>query len=318
VDHRDGTPSARCLFAAGERSTSPILHEATSDASYVASEEKGHFHFAAESGSRGFTYARLLFRKPLLAMFSMCGGILLLACLNLTSLLMARAAARERELATRLALGATRRRLIQQLLMESILIAIAGTALGLVLAPIVSRSVTAILTRGNIATGAALDTSLDIRGFLFAALLAITATILIGLLPALQATGGDLNEHIKEGQHPNKALERQKPFPRVLMACEVALALVLVTGAGLLTTSLVRLYKSGAGLDPTGLVNITFSMDKQHSKAISSCSYINSSVTASAISRALKVPVSSSSSHSRTVAGTTVSPLPAATLTSYG
>jgi len=243
--------------------SSPILHEATSDVSYLASEEKGHFRFAAESGSRGFTYARLLFRKPLLAMFSMCGGILLLACLNLTSLLMARAAARERELATRLALGATRRDLIQQLLMESLLIAIAGTALGLVLAPIVSHSVTTMLTRGNIATGAALDTSLDIRVFLFAALLAITATILIGLLPALQVTGGNLNEHIKEGQHPNKALERHKLLPRVLMASEVALALLLVTGAGLLTTSLVRLYKSGAGLDPTGLVNITFSMDKQ-------------------------------------------------------
>jgi predicted permease len=243
--------------------SSPILHEATSDASYIANEERGHFHFAAESGSRGFTYARLLFRKPLLAMFFMCGGILLLACLNLTSLLMARAAARERELATRLALGATRHRLIQQLLMESLLIAIAGTALGLVLAPFVSHSVTTILTRGNIATDAVLDTSLDIRVFLFAALLAITASILIGLLPALQATGGDLNEHIKEGQHPNKALERHKLLPRVLMASEVALALVLVTGAGLLTTSLVRLYKSGAGLDPTGLVNITFSMDKQ-------------------------------------------------------
>jgi predicted permease len=243
--------------------SSPILHEATSDASYIAREEKAHFHFAAEAGSRGFTYARLLFRKPLLAMFSMCGGILLLACLNLTSLLMARAATRERELATRLALGATRRRLIQQLLMESLLIAIAGTALGLVLAPLVSHSVTTILTRGNIATGAALDTSLDIRVFLFAALLAITATILIGLLPALQATGGDLSDHIKEGQHPNKAPERHKLLPRVLMASEVALALVLVAGAGLLTTSLVRLYKSGAGLDPTGLVNITFSMDKQ-------------------------------------------------------
>jgi predicted permease len=243
--------------------SSPVLHESTSEASYIASEEKGHFHFSAEPGSHGFTYARLLFRKPLLAMFSMCGGILLLACLNLTSLLTARAAARERELATRLALGATRRRLIQQLLMESLLIAVAGTALGLVFAPIVSYSVTSILTRGNINTGGALDTSLDIRVFGFAALLAIVATLLIGLLPALHATGGELNEQIKEGQHPAEALDRKKILPRVLMGFEVALALVLVTGAGLLTTSLVRLYQSGSGFDPSGLVNITFSMDKQ-------------------------------------------------------
>ncbi len=241
----------------------PILHESTSDSSYLASEEKAYFHFIAEPGSRGFTYARFLFRKPLVAMFSMCGGILLLACLNLTSLLMARGAARERELATRLALGATRRRLIHQLLMESLLIAIAGTVLGLALAPVVSHSLTAMLTRGNIATGATLDTSLDMRVFLFAAFLAAAAAVLIGLVPALQATGGDLNEHIKEGQHANKPHDRRKLLPRVLMASEVALALLLVTGAGLLATSLVRLYKSGEGFDPAGLVNITFSMDKQ-------------------------------------------------------
>ena len=78
-------------------------------------------------------------------MFSMCGGILLLACLNLAGLLMARGAARERELATRLAIGATRQRLIQQMLVESLLIAILGTAAGLAVAPLVSRSLAALL-----------------------------------------------------------------------------------------------------------------------------------------------------------------------------
>ena len=73
--------------------SNPILHQASDDADFISEEEKGHFHFVAEPGSRGFAYARLLFRRPLLAMFSMCGGILLLACLNLASLLMARGAA---------------------------------------------------------------------------------------------------------------------------------------------------------------------------------------------------------------------------------
>jgi len=241
----------------------PILHEATSDVGFIAHEEKGHFHFAAEPGSRGFTLARIAFRKPLVAMFCMCGGILLLACLNLTSLLMGRAAARERELATRLALGATRRRLTQQLLIESLLIATAGTILGLVAAPVVSHSLVAMLMRGNASQGVALDTSLDVRVFLFAVFVAVTAAIMIGLLPALQATGGDVNDHIRKTQHTREAHERSKVLPRVLMASEVALAFMLVTGAGLLATSLVRLYKSGAGFDPAGVVNIAFSMDKQ-------------------------------------------------------
>jgi len=241
----------------------PILHGSEADPSYIADGDKNHFHFAAEPGSGGYTYARTLFRQPLVVMFCMCGGILLLACLNLASLLMARGAARERELATRLAMGATRARLVHQLLVESLLIATIGTALGLALAPIVSHSLGAMLMGGSMAQSAQLDTSLDAPVFLFATVIAIVATLLIGLVPAMQATSGDLNEHIKEGQHASKAHQRRKLLPRMLMAFEVALALVLVAGAGLLATSLVKLYKSGAGFDPKGLVNISFSMDKQ-------------------------------------------------------
>jgi predicted permease len=246
--------------------SSPILHEASSDPQFITDEEKSHFHFSAESGSRGFTEARISFRKPLITMFCMCAGILLLACLNLASLLMARSAARERELVTRLALGASRRRLVHQLLVESLLVATLGTALGMLAAPMVSHSLSTMLAPSSIqerGQRVELDTSIDLRVLLFAAAIAITASILIGLIPALQATGGDLNEHIKEGQHPTKAHERRKPLPRILMASQVALALILVTGAALLATSLIRLYQSGAGFDPRGVVNIAFDMDQQ-------------------------------------------------------
>jgi predicted permease len=239
----------------------PILHESTDDARYIQNEEKGHFYFAAEPGSNGFAYVRFLFRKPLVTMFAMCGGILLLACLNLASLLLARGAARERELATRLALGATRTRLVRQLLIESLLLATVGTALGLALAPIVSHSLATMLA-GN-SEGMVLDASLDLRVFGFAALIAVTAAVLIGLVPALRAMGGDLTEQIREGQHAAKARDHGMVLPRVLMASQVALALVLVAGAALLATSLVRLYRSGLGFDPQGIVNIAFSMDKQ-------------------------------------------------------
>ena len=241
--------------------SNPILHEATADANFIADEEKGHFHFDAESGSSGYTYTRTLFRKPLVTMFCMCGGILLLACLNLASLLMARSASRERELATRLAMGATRQRLVQQLLIESMLIALLGTVAGIAAAPTVSHLLAAMVATGQ--SSIQLDTGFDFRVFAFTALTAVVSTMLIGLVPALQSTGSNLSEHIKEGQHASHLHERRTVVPRVLLAFEVALALVLVVGAGLLATSLVRLYRSGVGFDPRGLVSISFSMDKQ-------------------------------------------------------
>ncbi len=241
--------------------TSAVLHEDVPDAGWIANKERRHFHFLAEQGSAGFTYVRLVFRRPLAAVFAMCGGILLLACLNLASLLMARGAARQRELATRLAMGATRRRLMQQLLVESLLISLMGTAAGLAVAPLVGRSLAAILLGGQFETE--IDTSLDIRVFAFAALASIVVTLLIGLVPAVQATAHNLHESMKDGQHATQKNERRKLFPRVLLSIEVGLALMLVVGAGLLASSLVRLYQSGEGFDPRGVQNIAISMDKQ-------------------------------------------------------
>ena len=119
----------------------------------------------------------------------------------------------------------------------------------------------ALLVNGE--SGWQLDTSLDVRVFAFAALVALASAVLIGLVPALQATAGNVNDHIKDGQHARPLAQRRRILPRCLLASEVALALVLVIGAGLLATSLARLYQSGVGFDPRGLVNIAFSMDKQ-------------------------------------------------------
>jgi predicted permease len=196
-----------------------------------------------------------------LAVFAMCGGILLLACLNLASLLMARGAARQKELATRLAMGATRRRLIQQLMVESFLVSLTGTAAGLAVSPLVSQSLSAVLLGGRFETH--VDTSLDLRVFSFAALAALLVALLIGLVPAVRVTSRDLNEQMKHGQHATLAYERRALLPRVFMGAEVALALMLVIGAGLLATSLVRLYRSGTGFDPRDVENIAFSMDQQ-------------------------------------------------------
>ena len=241
--------------------TGSVVNELAGNPKQLARIRNRHLHFTAENGSAGFTFVRMLFRQPLRAVFAMCGGVLLLACMNLASLLMARGATRQPELATRMALGATRRRLIQQLLVESLLIALIGTAAGLVVAPVVSKSLSVMLLGGQV--DMQVDTSLDIRVFAFAALAAIVAAFLVGLVPALQATSSSLNAQIKSGQHTTQSHERRRILPKVMMGGEVALALMLVVGAGLLASSLVRLYLSGAGFDPQDLDNISFSLDKQ-------------------------------------------------------
>ncbi len=168
-------------------STGAALAGALPDADWMKDAQKNHFAFAAEAGSKGYTWLRSEFEKPLLVVFGLCCGMLLLACLNLASLLLARAAARERELATRLALGASRRRLVQQLLMESLLIAVLGTAAGVAVAPLVSHGL-ALMLLGQNRGGTVLDTGLDVRVVLFSVLVTGFATVLIGLVPALRAT----------------------------------------------------------------------------------------------------------------------------------
>ena len=241
--------------------TDSIFQDAVSDADWLKEMHSEHAQLGAESGSTGYSYLQHAFAKPLTAVFALCAAMLLLACLNLASLLLARAAARERELATRLALGASRRRLIRQLMAESLLISVLGTAAGMVAAPVVSSALAAMVL--GRAPGAMLDTTLDLRVLAFVSITAIAATLLIGLIPALRATSKNLNEQIKSGAHTVSAHERKRLLPRLLMGLEVALALMLVVGAGLLASSLTRLYRTGLGFDPKGVVNLSLDMNKQ-------------------------------------------------------
>ena len=117
--------------------------------------------------------------------------------------------------------------------------------------------------------------SLDIRVFAFVSLTAIVATLLIGLIPALRATSRNLNEQIKSGSHTMSGHERKRLLPRVLMGMEVALALMLVVGAGLLAASLTRLYRTGLGFDPKGVVNLDLAWASNRSMAIRWCAGIS-------------------------------------------
>jgi predicted permease len=248
--------------AALAATSNAVLEESAGDARQAEEGRTYHFRLGAEAGSRGYTYLRETFRKPLVVVMVLCAGVLLLACLNLASLLMGRATARQRELATRLALGASRSRLVQQLLIETLMIAALGTMVALVAAPVVSRALAALLVGHQ--HDVVLDTAPNPIVFGFAALLTVVAAVLVGLLPALRMTSGQLNERMKQGGQAKSILGRERNLlSRLLMSSEVALALMLVVGAGLMASSLTRLYRTGLGFDPKGLVNLELDMDKQ-------------------------------------------------------
>jgi putative ABC transport system permease protein len=240
--------------------TGDALSGPDSDAEWAADARRSNFRFTVEPAPGGYSYIRQFFRQPLQVVLGLCCAMLLLACLNLASLLFARAAAREHELATRVAVGASRRRLIQQLLTESLFLASAGACLGLIAAPFVARALAILLLERF--TGSYLDTSIDWRVLAAAAVSTILSTLLVGLLPALHATGTNLRTRLKGNQITTASFARRS-LPQILLSAQVALALMLVVGAGLLSTSLVRLYRTGFGFDARNLCSVRLSMLKQ-------------------------------------------------------
>jgi predicted permease len=260
IGRRKAGVSLEQVNAALRAASNPILYEAIPDAKWIERAQSNHFQITAEPGAHGYSDLRAVFQKPLLAVFALCAVMLLLACFNLASLLMARSAARERELATRLALGASRKRLVQQLLIESLVLATLGTIAGSLAVPLVGRALARFILGNNPA--AVLDTAIDLRVFIFLAVMTGVAAVVIGLVPALRATSGSLNEQIKSGAH-STGPNMRRVLPNALLSMEVALALILVVGAGLLTTSVVKLYRTGLGFDPSGVALLSLQMGKQ-------------------------------------------------------
>jgi predicted permease len=220
-----------------------------------------HSSLVAEPGERGLSLLRLRFTKPLMVMMGLVALVLLIACLNLATLLMARAASRGREMATRFVLGASRGRLLRQLLTETLLLATSGSALGLALSPLLVRVLVAMLSQQRNPALIAVDATPDTMVFLFTAGIAILSTVLTGTAPALQSTDG-VQTGLREGSSALRGVERRRLWPRMMMSFEVALALVLVTGAGLLGYSLVQLHVTPAGLNPNEVVYLTMDLTK--------------------------------------------------------
>jgi putative ABC transport system permease protein len=201
------------------------------------------------------------FRQGLLVLFAAVGFVLLIACANVANLLLARAASREKEIAIRTSLGAGRWRLVRQLLTESVLLALVGGLLGILVA---RWGLSALLAAAPQDTPLVDTIQLNRIALLFTLGASLLSGILFGLAPALQASRTNFNASLKEGGRGGSGVGHQI-VRRVLVVCEVALSLVLLVGAGLMLRSFQRIQQTGPGLDPAGLVTMQVSLpDSQY------------------------------------------------------
>jgi len=196
-------------------------------------------------------------RLALLVLLGAVAFVLLIACANVAHMLLARASARQRELALRATLGATRGRLVRQLLTESLLLAVAGGLAGVLLAWLGIRALVALgpATIPRLAT-----VGLDGGVLAFVVAVSLVTGVGFGLVPALQASGRDVNDALKEGARGSTEGGGRHRLRSLLVASEFALALVLCAGAGLLIRSFVALRGLDPGLDPRNVLTMIVSV----------------------------------------------------------
>jgi predicted permease len=207
--------------------------------------------FVVESGNQGLAAATHNYAAPVYVLSALTGFVLLLACANLANLLLARSAARQREMSVRLALGATRSRVLRQVLTESLLLSslggIAGFGLGYLGRDIIPHLLSSAWRP------APLNARFDLRIFAFTAAISILTGILFGLAPAWQATRTDVNTALKDAA--SSATRRRKGLAgRSIVVFQVALSMLLVVGAGLFARTLINLNTTSLGFDPHNLL----------------------------------------------------------------
>jgi putative ABC transport system permease protein len=229
------------------RGMSPALFHATLPPEYVADDRKHYLEMKLEAtpAALGVSYLRRAYESPLYLLLAISGLVLLIACANLANLMLARGASRQREIAVRLALGASRARLLRQLLVDSALLALIGTLLGVGLAQALSRLLISFLSSQD--SHWFLDLRPDWRVLGFTAGLAILTCVLFGLMPAIRASRTSPGEAMKATGRSITTSRERFGVRRALVVSQVALSLVLVVGALLFVRTLRNLVTLDAG-----------------------------------------------------------------------
>ncbi|TCK69692.1 ABC transporter permease [Acidipila rosea] len=218
--------------------------------------EFGKGYTAQLTGLKEYVSGKL--RRSLIVLWCAVGLILLIVCVNLSNLLLARAAARSKEFAMRSALGATRGRLVRQLLTESLVLAIAGAVLGLGLAQTV---LTYLAHQGAIALPLLSTVRIDGVVLAWTVLIAVAAAVLFGLAAGLRGSAWNLQEALKDGGHGAGEGRRHGRMRSTLVITEIGLACVLLVGAGLLLRSFLRVLDVDLGFEPSHAAAVSVDYD---------------------------------------------------------
>jgi putative ABC transport system permease protein len=235
------------------QSISPSLFQSSLPANYPEVSIKDYLNERLQAApvAAGYSLLRADYERPLWLLLAIAGFVLLIACANLANLLLARGSMREREMAVRQAVGASRVRVIRQLLTESVVLAVIGTAAGTLLAQALSKFLVSFISTSGDAI--VLDLGLDWRMIAFAAAVAAATCALFGLTPALRATRVAPSAAMRASGRGLTASRERFSLRRGLVVVQVALSLVLVACALLFTRSLGKLANLNPGFTPEGI-----------------------------------------------------------------